>query len=209
MAVHAIPTSTYRLQLSASFTLDDARSVLGYLQSLGVDWVYLSPVLTAVPGSTHGYNVVDHSHVDPERGGDAAFERFCASAHAFDMGVLLDIVPNHVGVERPECNPWWWSVLRDGQESPFAHYFDIDWEFGDGRLRIPVLGEPAVEAIATGSLRIVDDQLRYYDHVYPLAPGSADDGADVGTVLSRQHYELMHWSRADHELNYRRFFAVN
>lgn len=209
MAAIATPTSTYRLQISAAFTLDDARGVLGYLRGLGVDWVYLSPVLAAVPGSTHGYNVVDHSRVDPERGGNAAFEAFCADAHAHGLRVLLDIVPNHVGVERPECNPWWWSVLREGQASPFAQYFDIDWVFGGGKLRIPVLGETIAEATASGALWVDGERLHYFDHVYPIASGTADDGADATTVLGRQHYELMHWSRADHELNYRRFFAVN
>lgn len=204
-----LPASTYRLQITADFDLDAARDILDYLHRLGADWIYLSPLLAAVPGSRHGYNVVDPTRVDPERGGYAALVKLSEAAHAKGMGLLLDIVPNHVGVERPECNPWWWSVLKNGPQSPFARYFDIDWAFDGGRLRIPVLGETLEEAAASGALRVEEGELRYHEHRYPLAEGSADDDADTLTVAGRQHYALLHWARADHDLDYRRFFAVN
>lgn len=200
------PVSTYRLQISADFPLDKAAQVAGYLGDLGADWVYLSPLLAATPGSTHGYDVVDPTRVDPARGGPEGLERFAAAARDLGMGVLVDIVPNHMGVGMPAANPWWWDVLRVGRESRWAGHFDIDWDAGGGRLLIPVLGEAPAEAAATGALRVEDGELRYHEHRYPLAPGTGD--GDVLEVLGAQHYELAHWTRADAELNYRRFFAV-
>jgi (1->4)-alpha-D-glucan 1-alpha-D-glucosylmutase len=199
-----VPASTYRLQISKDFPLQAAADIVDYVRALGADWLYLSPLLAATPGSTHGYDVVDPTRVDPDRGGEEGLRAVADAAHAAGLGVLVDIVPNHMGVASPADNPWWWDVLRHGQESPYARYFDIDWAFGGGRLRIPVLGDDG-----TSALRIEGDELRYYDHRFPLAPGSADDGADPATVHDRQHYELVHWTRADAELNYRRFFAVN
>jgi (1->4)-alpha-D-glucan 1-alpha-D-glucosylmutase len=204
-----LPRSTYRLQIRSSFTLDDAVETVEYLHDLGVDWAYLSPLLTATTGSDHGYDVVDPSRVDPARGGDEALDRFAAAARGQDLGILIDIVPNHMGVAIPRENAWWWSLLRDGRGSPFDRAFDVDWEEGGGKLRIPVLGGTRQEALERGELRIVGDELHYFDNRYPLAPGSADDGADAATVLDRQHYELMEWRREDAELNYRRFFAVS
>jgi (1->4)-alpha-D-glucan 1-alpha-D-glucosylmutase len=199
----------YRLQIRPSFTLDAAAETVGYLHDLGVDWAYLSPLLEATTGSDHGYDVVDHFEVDPARGGDDALERFAAAAHGKDLGILIDIVPNHMGVAVPHENVWWWSLLRDGRGSTFDRAFDVDWEAGNGKLRIPVLGGTIEEALERGELRIVGDELHYFDNRYPLAPGSADDGAAVAVVLDRQHYELMDWRREDAELGYRRFFAVS
>ncbi|RDV46017.1 malto-oligosyltrehalose synthase [Leifsonia sp. ku-ls] len=195
--------STYRLQISPSFTLRDAAQVLDHLQRLGADWVYLSPLLEAEPGSMHGYDVVDHSRVDESRGGPDALREFSDAAHARGLKVLVDIVPNHMGVATPAVNAWWWDVLQHGPESRFASYFDIDWEFGHGRLRLPVLGDGPDEEDA---LRVEDGELRYYDHRFPVAPGT--EGGTPREVHARQHYELMSWRRADAELNYRRFFAV-
>lgn len=204
------PLSTYRLQLRREFTLADAEATLDYIHDLGADWLYLSPLLEATPGSSHGYDTVSHSRIDPERGGTAGLLRLAAACHERGMGILLDIVPNHVGVARAESNRWWWDVLGAGAASPYAGHFDIDWAYGSGRVRIPILGEAsAAEAAERGALRIEDGELRYHDHRFPLAAGSADDGADAATVQARQHYELVHWRRADAELNYRRFFAVN
>ncbi|QNO37221.1 malto-oligosyltrehalose synthase [Protaetiibacter sp. SSC-01] len=203
------PASTYRVQVSADFPLADAAELADYLRTLGADWFYLSPLLAATPGSTHGYDVVDHSRVDPERGGSEGLERLSRAAGSRGLGVLVDIVPNHMGVGVPHENAWWWDVLTHGQHSAHAHAFDIDWAAGGGRVRIPVLGESIADAAASGALRIEEGELRYYDHRYPLAPGTADDGAPVEAVHDRQHYELMHWTRADAELNYRRFFGVN
>ncbi|MGG7506952.1 malto-oligosyltrehalose synthase [Plantibacter sp. YIM 135249] len=206
----AVPTSTYRLQLTADFTLQDAAGIVDYLQDLGVGWVYLSPVLPAEPGSTHGYDVVDHRGIDAARGGEAGLEALSAAAHDAGLGVLIDIVPNHMGVATPKENAWWWELLRLGQDSPTAHAFDIDWEAGGGRVRLPVLGDgDGHGAGELDALELVDGALAYYDHRFPIAPGSADDGASAQEVHDRQHYELVNWRRADTELNYRRFFAVN
>ncbi|GGC85848.1 malto-oligosyltrehalose synthase [Tersicoccus solisilvae] len=198
------PRSTYRLQIHEGFTLTDATAQLRYLTQLGVDWIYLSPILTAEKGSTHGYDVTDPTIVDESRGGAAALEALATAAHDAGMGVLVDIVPNHQGVATPADNPWWWSVLAEGPASPYARAFDIDWDANDGRLLLPVLGSAAdVE-----QLQLVDGQLAYYDHRFPVAAGTADDGADAATVHTRQHYELADWRRGDAELNYRRFFSI-
>ncbi len=203
------PRSTYRLQVRQSFDLDSVARLADYVRELGADWLYLSPLLTATSGSDHGYDVVDHSRVDPVRGGDAALERASAKARELGLGVLVDIVPNHMGVAKPRENSWWWDLLTHGRESRYADAFDVDWEFGGGKVRIPVLGASLEEALEAGELTVDGDELAYYDHRFPLAPGSAADGADIATIVGRQHYELMNWKRADYDLNYRRFFAVN
>jgi (1->4)-alpha-D-glucan 1-alpha-D-glucosylmutase len=199
------PVSTYRLQIRRGFTLFDAAETVPYLHSLGVDWVYLSPVLTAEQGSDHGYDVTDPSAVDPERGGPEGLAAVSKAARAAGMGVLIDIVPNHVGVATPAQNPWWWSLLKEGRQSPYAEAFDVDWDLAGGRIRLPVLGSDD----DLDQLEIKDGELRYYDHRFPLADGSYTEGDSPRDVHARQHYELMGWRRADNELNYRRFFAVN
>ncbi|WP_427017491.1 malto-oligosyltrehalose synthase [Pseudarthrobacter sp. P1] len=199
------PASTYRLQIRADFTLQDAAETVPYLKSLGVDWIYLSPILTAERGSDHGYDVTDPAAVDPERGGPEGLLAVSRAARAAGLGVLVDIVPNHVGVATPAQNPWWWSLLKEGRGSRYAQAFDVDWAAGNGRVRIPVLGEDA----DADTLAVKDGELRYYDHRFPLAEGSYADGDDPREVHRRQHYELIGWRRADTDLNYRRFFAVN
>ena len=199
-----IPASTYRLQIRESFDLNAAATIAGYVYELGADWLYLSPILKAEAGSDHGYDVVDHSLVDPARGGLQGLDAASAAARALGLGVLVDIVPNHVGVATPKQSIWWWDLLTHGRQSRYAEAFDVDWVFGGGKVRIPVLGDepnPAFE--------IIDGELAYYDNRFPLAPGTADDGASPAEIHSRQNYELMNWRRADAELNYRRFFAVN
>jgi (1->4)-alpha-D-glucan 1-alpha-D-glucosylmutase len=199
-----VPTSTYRLQIRPDFTLRDAAQALDYLQRLGVGAVYLSPLLQAASGSSHGYDVVDPTRVDASRGGPDALREFADAAHARGLRVIVDIVPNHVGIAVPHENRWWWDVLKLGRDSAFADFFDIDWEFGGGRVRIPVLGDGPDELSA---LRVEEAELRYHEHRFPLAPGS--EIGTASTVHDRQHYELISWRRADAELNYRRFFAVN
>jgi (1->4)-alpha-D-glucan 1-alpha-D-glucosylmutase len=201
-----VPASTYRLQIRSSFDLDKAAQVLDYLHALGVDWVYLSPLLQAEEGSDHGYDVVDFRGVDPARGGNTGLDAFADRAHGLGLGVLVDIVPNHMGIAHAASNSWWWDVLKHGAASSFADAFDIDWEFGAGRVRLPILGDGPNELDA---LRVVGDELHYFDHRFPIAPGTGADGADAQTVHERQHYELINWRRADGESNYRRFFAVN
>ncbi|GAA4193953.1 malto-oligosyltrehalose synthase [Gryllotalpicola kribbensis] len=134
-SVEIVPANSYRLQLSADFTLFDAAAQIPYLRRLGVDWLYLSPLLEAASGSAHGYDVVDHGRVDAARGGAEGLERLAETAHAAGMGVLVDIVPNHMGVGDPAVNPWWRDVLEHGHSSEFADFFDIDWDAGDGRVK--------------------------------------------------------------------------
>ncbi len=197
------PRSTYRLQISAEFDLAAAAEIVDYVQLLGADWVYLSPLLTAEPGSNHGYDVVDHAQVDEARGGNAGLDQLASTARAAGLGVLVDIVPNHVGVASPFVNRWWWDVLENGASSQYSEAFDIDWEFGAGRLRIPVLGDEAAPDLA-----VVDGELRYHEHRFPLRPDTPT-GLGAESAHDAQHYELVNWRRADAELNYRRFFAVN
>ena len=135
------PRSTYRLQVTPDFDLHAASRVLPYLHDLGVDWVYLSPVLQATEGSSHGYDVVDPTRVDDSRGGADGLAAMSAEARRLGMGVLVDIVPNHMGVADPTQNRWWWDLLRLGRSSAYADAFDVDWEaFGD-RVLVPVLGD--------------------------------------------------------------------
>lgn len=204
-----VPVSTYRLQLTADFRLQDAADLVDYIRTLGADWVYLSPILRAEPGSTHGYDVVDHTTVDPERGGAEGLTALAEAAHAAGLGVLIDTVPNHMGVATPAENAWWWDLLQHGREAEHAAAFDVDWEAGAGRIRIPILGDDDGDHSALDDLTIEDGELRYFENRLPIAPGTADDGATPREVHDRQHYELVNWRRADAELNYRRFFAVN
>jgi (1->4)-alpha-D-glucan 1-alpha-D-glucosylmutase len=210
--VNPLPVSTYRLQITAGFTLFAAAELVEYISGLGVDWVYISPVLRSADGSDHGYDVVDNSIVDPSRGGPEGLAALSKACHDAGLGLLVDIVPNHLGVADATQNAWWWDVLENGRDSRYAEAFDIDWDFGGGRLRIPVLGdapEGSDAASVLDDLTIVGDELRYFDNRYPIAPGTAGDGASPRDVHDRQHYELVNWRRADAELNYRRFFAVN
>ncbi|WP_323959083.1 malto-oligosyltrehalose synthase [Arthrobacter sp. JZ12] len=200
------PKSTYRLQIRSSFDLSAAAELVPYLVELGVDWVYLSPVLTAEQGSDHGYDVTDPTSIDPERGGPEAFDTLCRTAHEAGLGVLVDIVPNHVGIATPAQNAWWWDLLAKGRESRYAEAFDVDWDAGGGRIRVPVLGDGDAEL---EQLKVVDGELHYYENRYPIAEGTAQPGDTGADVHARQHYELVNWRRADSELNYRRFFGVN
>lgn len=200
-----IPVSTYRLQVRESFDLSAVAAVTAYLHDLGADWVYLSPLLEAEPHSDHGYDVIDHARIDPARGGKDGLEEAVAAAREAGLGILIDIVPNHMGVATPVLNAWWWDLLTHGQASRYAEAFDVDWDAAAGKIRIPVLGD----GDALGEVAVDGDELVYYDNRFPLAPGTADDGADARAVHGRQHYELINWRRADDDLNYRRFFAVN
>ena len=151
------PVSTYRLQIRPGFTLQDAAETVPYLKSLGVDWIYLSPILTAEKGSDHGYDVTDPSAIDPDRGGAEGLAAASQAARDAGMGVLVDIVPNHVGVASPTEEAWWWDVLQHGRESEHATAFDIEWPAGDGKLLIPVVGdddESAIEVVRTASCQL-------------------------------------------------------
>jgi len=203
-----LPTSCYRLQLSPEFTLEDARRAAPYLRDLGVGDVYLSPILAARPGSTHGYDVCDPSRVNPELGGSEALERLSAELDRLDMGLLVDVVPNHQAADHR--NPWWWDVLLHGRESAWAHAFDIEWDApgAEGRLVLPLLGSERADAVARGDLRLVEEdgwaRIAYFDGRYPVAAGTG--GSDVESVLAAQHYRLEDWRTG--VPNYRRFFDI-
>lgn len=200
------PTSTYRLQLRPGFGFVEAEALVPYLRELGVGAVYVSPVLDATPGSTHGYDVTDPTRARPELGGPDGWDSLTDAVRDAGMGLVVDVVPNHMSVEVPKANPWWWSVLAEGEASPWAGHFDVDWS--RGRVLVPVLGDDADVA----ELAVDGDELTYYDHRFPIdAATLADPGFASLTpqqVHDRQHYELVGWRRGASELNYRRFFDI-
>jgi (1->4)-alpha-D-glucan 1-alpha-D-glucosylmutase len=200
------PSSTYRLQLSKDTTFGDAVELLPYLDALGVGALYASPLLESGAGSNHGYDVVDPTRVSAERGGEEGRRALAAAVREHGMAFVLDIVPNHVGVDIPQANPWWWDVLMHGRASEHAATFDIDWDAGP--ILLPVLD--ADEEKALSELTLSDDraQLRYYERAFPVAPGTGDTGT-AQEVHERQHYRLVSWKRGAAELTYRRFFDVS
>lgn len=211
------PISTYRIQLSSDFTFEDARQHLGYWRNLGITDLFLSPILQAVPGSMHGYDVVDHKHISKELGGREQFEKLADAAHQTGFGIVVDLVPNHMAVPTPVwINRPMWSVLKRGKESPYAHWFDIDI---DQPILMPILGKRIGQVLADQELKLEQmviptepergEQwiLRYYDHYFPVAAGT--EALPLEVLVERQHYRLAHWKVADEELNYRRFFDVD
>ena len=213
-----VPTSTYRLQLNAEFTFDDAVARVPYLARLGITHLYLSPILAAAPGSMHGYDVVDHDRVSPDMGGEAGLERLSAAAKSAGLGLVVDIVPNHMTVPVPAWhNRALWSVLAEGPDSPYADWFDVDWSAGDGALLMPILGNRIGEVLAAGDIAVVTETvpgeetpravLRYFDHVLPVRAGT--ENLPLAELLDRQHYRVAWWKVAAEELNYRRFFDVD
>lgn len=194
--------ATYRVQVRPAFDLAAAAELSGYLAGLGVTHLYSAPLLAATPGSAHGYDVVDHRTVNPELGGEVGRRNLVAALREAGLGLVVDIVPNHAGVQVPAANPAWWDVLRRGRDSSYASWFDIDWS--RGRLLLPVLADTPN---ALDDLKVAEGELRYHEHRFPIADGTADGTARH--VHDRQHYELVNWRRGDAELNYRRFFAVS
>ena len=176
-----VPRATYRLQFHHGFTFDDAIEILPYLAELGISHIYCSPIQRARAGSMHGYDVVAHDEINPELGGMPAFERFTAALKKLDMGQLLDLVPNHMGVLCAD-NPWWMDVLEDGAASVFAQYFDIDWEPLNhelfGKVLVPVLSDQYGDVLDRGELQLRWEgacgelALHYREHRFPLAPST-------------------------------------
>lgn len=219
-------SSTYRLQLRTpssdpdgrGFTLADARDLLPHLADLGVGAVYLSPILTAVPGSTHGYDVTDPTTVSPELGGIDGLRALRAVCREHGLGLVVDIVPNHLGVAQPADNPWWWDALRRGPESPYFSFFDFDTAVdngADGKIAIPVLGSPddVADLVVVGPDHTPggEAELRFHEHRLPLAPGTehpapGTHGDVAREIHDRQHYRLVPWREP--LLGFRRFFTV-
>jgi (1->4)-alpha-D-glucan 1-alpha-D-glucosylmutase len=176
------PRATYRVQLHSGFTFDAAADLTEYLAELGVSHLYCSPYLQATPGSTHGYDVVDHRRINEDLGGAAGHARMHTALRAHGLGQLLDIVPNHMAIVSP-YNPWWWDVLENGPASNYASYFDVDWDTPEMRLRnsvlIPVLGDQYGEVLESGAIQVDRDgaalTVRYFDHRFPVAPRSFDN----------------------------------
>ena len=211
-------TATYRLQLHRSFTLDDATAAVPYLATLGVSHLYLAPILTAVPGSQHGYDVLDHTCVNPELGGRDAFERLAEQCRDHGLGIVVDVVPNHMALTAGQWrNAPLWDVLRHGRKSVFAHWFDVDWDHLDGRFGLPILGGPLADTLSELQLDVGrpdegpaagQSVIRYYEHVLPLRPDGPDT-SDLGELLAAQHWQLASHTEAAEVLNYRRFFEVD
>ena len=201
------PVASYRLQLHKGFGFRAAAAVVPYLARLGISHVYTSPFLMARPGSTHGYDIVDHNRLNPELGSAADFERFMRALERNGLSLLLDVVPNHMGV-LGAYNPWWQDVLLRGRGSPYAKFFDIDWQ--RGKLLLPVLGKHYGEALQAGEIKITGKKVRYFDHVFPLRgkPPRSRDSLAIHRALERQHYRLAYWRVASDEINYRRFFEI-
>ena len=172
------PQSTYRVQLNSHFGFDDAAKIIPYLEELGIDHLYCSPYFQAAPGSIHGYDVVDHSKVNRELGGEQAFDRMCAALDRSKMGQMLDIVPNHMAIDRE--NPWWWDVLENGPSSAYATFFDVDWEPPEHRIHntvlMPVLEDQYGLLLEAGKLKVVRAggkfEVRDANGVFPVAPRS-------------------------------------
>jgi (1->4)-alpha-D-glucan 1-alpha-D-glucosylmutase len=174
-----VPGSTYRLQLNPGFNLRQAEACIEYLGRLGITDCYLSPVLRARPGSMHGYDITDHSSLNPELGTEADWRRFTGRLRDRGMGLLLDIVPNHMCIS-DESNRWWWQVLEDGPASPYAGFFDIDWnppkEDLVNKILLPFLGDQYGRVLEGQGMRIVFEEGTFYLHArgmrFPILPGS-------------------------------------
>jgi (1->4)-alpha-D-glucan 1-alpha-D-glucosylmutase len=182
----ASPVSTYRVQLTSRFGFADAARIVPYLRDLGISHLYTSPILTARAGSSHGYDVVDPARINPELGGEDGFARLVAALRAADMGLIVDFVPNHMGVQYAD-NPWWLDVLEWGPQSPHARAFDIEWNALPYRSQpavlVPVLGRPYGEALAAGEIVLRYDRREgsfsawYFEHRLPISP------LDYGRIL--------------------------
>jgi (1->4)-alpha-D-glucan 1-alpha-D-glucosylmutase len=204
------PRATYRLQFHKGFTFADAERLVSYFAQLGISHLYASPITTARAGSMHGYDVVDPTRVNPELGGEAALRKLVVALRAASLGLIVDIVPNHMAVG--EENAWWVDVLRRGPQSRYAPYFDIDWHAEDeglrGKVLFPVLGKTLRETIEADELKVEGDEVHYFEHRFPLRPGE-DASAPLRELLARQHYRLASWRSANDAINWRRFFDIN
>ncbi|MFE7384389.1 malto-oligosyltrehalose synthase [Streptomyces zhihengii] len=198
------PTATYRLQLQPDFPFAAAEAAVPYIAALGVSHLHLSPVLEAVPGSTHGYDVVDHGRVREELGGEQGLRALSRTAREHGLGLVLDIVPNHMAAA-PAYNHALWEVLREGPGSPYARWFDIDWDAGDGKVLLPVLPGRVGDELAR--MRVEGDVLHHGEQRFPLRASTAH--LPLPELLDHQWYRLGWWRLARTELNYRRFFTVS
>ena len=228
-------SATYRVQLNKQFTLADARGIVPYLDRLGVSHLYCSPILAARPGSTHGYDVIDPKRVNPEIGTLDELRALAAELHGRGMGILLDIVPNHMGIDT--SNVYWEDVLTHGLHSRYARWFDVDWPAADNKIVLPVLGDELDTVLErdelTFDVKEKTPRLRYFDNSWPVDPATLPEELQLAkldptavsdpavftrgeegrqrlrALLDAQHYRLVFWRRGPAEINYRRFFDVN
>ncbi|MDQ1183747.1 malto-oligosyltrehalose synthase [Agrobacterium larrymoorei] len=213
------PTATYRLQFRNGMTFDRASALVPYLKKLGISHLYASPIFTATSESTHGYDITDANEIDPAIGGRAGFDRMVEALKDAGLGLILDIVPNHMAASLE--TPWWKDVMEHGAESRYARHFDVDWS---RRLTLPVLGDDFDAVLEAGDLAIKSDPktgkpvLAYFESLFPLHPSTYDgreaeilkisDKASVSELHDQQPYRLMSWRDAARDLSYRRFFEV-
>ncbi|MBU9844884.1 malto-oligosyltrehalose synthase [Rahnella ecdela] len=210
-----IPAATYRIQFRDGMDFDKAAALIPYLKRLGISHLYASPVFTATSDSTHGYDITDANEIDPTLGGREGFDRLSSALKSAGMGLILDIVPNHMAASLE--NPWWRDVIEHGEKSRYARHFDIDWS---RRLTLPFLGDTFEDVLKKGEITIKPDPqtgqpaFAYFDAFYPLAPDTCPNGettADIAALTDlheRQSYRLMSWRDAPRELSYRRFFEI-
>ncbi|WP_117191766.1 malto-oligosyltrehalose synthase [Rhizobium terrae] len=214
-----IPTATYRIQFRNGMTFDRAAALVPYLKRLGISHLYASPIFAATSGSTHGYDVTDANEIDPSIGGREGFERMVRVLKAAGLGLILDIVPNHMAASLE--NPWWRDVIENGETSRYARHFDIDWS---RRLTLPFLGDTFETVLEAGEISVRPDPktgkpaLAYYETFYPLNPATYSgreaevleiaDKPAIAELHDRQTYRLMSWRDARRELSYRRFFEI-
>ncbi|AVR04253.1 malto-oligosyltrehalose synthase [Pluralibacter gergoviae] len=214
-----IPLATYRIQFRNGMTFDRAAALAPYLKSLGISHLYASPIFTAAAESTHGYDITDPNEIEPAIGGRAGFERMAAALRAEGIGIILDIVPNHMSTSLE--NRWWRDVIEHGRQSRYADYFDIDWT---RPLTLPFLGDTFEAELARGALILEADPatgkpvLNYFDTLYPLNPDSwagreaqllaGADAKEIAALHEAQSWRLMSWREAPKRLSWRRFFEI-
>lgn len=215
----SIPTATYRIQFRNGMTFDRAAALVPYLKKMGISHLYASPIFTATRDSTHGYDVTDVNEIDPAIGGRAGFDRLVSTLKQAGLGLIIDIVPNHMAASLE--NGWWHDVLEHGKDSRYADYFDIDWS---RRLTLPFLGDDIDTVLENGDLAVKRDPqtgkpaLAYFESYYPLTPESWQgqeeavlqlrSKAGLDALHQQQPWRLMSWRDAARDLSYRRFFEV-
>ncbi|MEK9218150.1 malto-oligosyltrehalose synthase [Enterobacter mori] len=204
-----IPSATYRIQFRNGMTFDRVVGLIPYFRDLGISHLYASPVFTATTDSTHGYDVTDPNEIDPAIGGRDGFNRMAAALRQAGMGLILDIVPNHMSTSLE--NRWWRDVIEHGKQSRYARYFDIDWS---RPLTLPFLGDTFEAELEKGAIRLHRDSVTnkaamvYYDTAYPLNPGTWDENKSIAELHEAQSWRLMSWREAPKQLSWRRFFEI-
>ncbi|OHB55741.1 MAG: malto-oligosyltrehalose synthase [Planctomycetes bacterium GWF2_42_9] len=227
--------ATYRIQLTPDFGFNQCVKIIPYLEKLGISHIYLSPIFQAENGSTSGYDITDNQKINVELGGEKEFYNLVKIANQKNLSIILDIVPNHMSI-KSDKNKLWMDVLQNGKDSRYSHFFDIDWQSSNKKLKnkilLPILGNHYFEELQAGSLKIKrvknDYYVSYFNSSFPLNESSVkkirtktikniDEQIELinktpelmDEILNEQFYFLSHWESADKEINYRRFFTIN